>query len=254
MAYVAARRPLASGDITRYAAERLPDYMRPSRVVFLDALPLTPHGKIDRAALPAPERRAARDVMAPRDLIEMRLVAIWEDVLDARPIGVRDDFFDSGGHSLLAVRLMARVREAFATDLPLSDILRASTVERLADLLREGSACRSGPLVPLQAGGCRPTVFLRSRCGRQRPLPLQPGEASRHRPAVLRLAAGPRRRTGRVADQCRGDGRRVRARAIRSVQPRGPYAIGGHSLGAWVAFEMTQQLRARGERCRRWSR
>jgi acyl carrier protein len=110
--------------------------MIPSAVVLVDALPLTPNGKVDRAALPAPvwERPAAAgdDHVPPRTLVEEMLAELWSDLLVVEGIGVRDSFFDLGGHSLKAGQLVLRVRELFGVDLPVSTIFEAPTIEAMA--------------------------------------------------------------------------------------------------------------------------
>jgi len=122
--------------------EQLPDYMIPSAFVFLDALPLTPNGKVDRAALPAPDssRRAPDSpYVAPRDAVEQVVAGIWAEALGLDRVGVFDDFFALGGHSLLSTRIVARVRDAFAMEVPLHRIFSEPTVAGLSAALRRDS-------------------------------------------------------------------------------------------------------------------
>src|SRR5262249_18190801 len=122
-------------DLRRFIQERLPRQMVPGAFVTLDALPLTPSGQVNRLALPAGERtpvKEARPSIGPRDEREKTLVDIWENVLQIHPIGVEDDFFDLGGHSLQAVRLFARIEQEFSVKLPLSTLFRAPTVRQLS--------------------------------------------------------------------------------------------------------------------------
>ncbi|MGB3440035.1 MAG: amino acid adenylation domain-containing protein [Actinophytocola sp.] len=116
---------------------RLPEYMVPALVVSLDELPLTPNGKVDRQALPAPEFTSTSDFVAPRTPVEEVLAGIWSEVLERPRIGVRDDFFRVGGHSLLAAKVLARVREAFAIEVPIHRMFAAPTVSGLADVLAD---------------------------------------------------------------------------------------------------------------------
>jgi acyl carrier protein len=128
-------------ELRRHLAERLPDYMIPAAFVPLDALPLTLSGKIDRRALPPPEHAgdaagADRDHIEPRTPVEARLAALWQELLGVRDIGVRENFFAIGGHSLLAVQLVSRIRDAFEVELPLRALFEtpeAATVARLAE-------------------------------------------------------------------------------------------------------------------------
>src|SRR4029077_7600262 len=108
-----------AGQLRVRLQETIPDYMVPAEYLFTERLPLTPNGKIDRKALPEPRLRGLVDneFVAPRDQMESRLTAIWEEVLGNRPIGVTSNFFDLGGHSLLAVRLISRIESVFGNSL-----------------------------------------------------------------------------------------------------------------------------------------
>jgi acyl carrier protein len=125
----------------RAALERtLPGYMVPSAFVFLDAFPLTPNGKVDRRALPAPgddRPELAGGFVAPRTAVEEELAAVWRDVLDVERVGVTDNFFALGGHSLLATQVMTRVEEAFGQEAPVRLLFEAPTIEALAERLVE---------------------------------------------------------------------------------------------------------------------
>lgn len=139
--YLVARdAPPAPAELRAWLGARLPDYMVPSAWVLLDALPLSPAGKIDRRALPAPvvERPAAR--IAPRDADETAVVAIWSEVLGRDGLGVTDDFFDLGGHSLIATQVMTRLRERCGVMLPLRVLFEQTTVEAFAAAVRNARA------------------------------------------------------------------------------------------------------------------
>ncbi|MBV9772320.1 MAG: amino acid adenylation domain-containing protein, partial [Gemmatimonadetes bacterium] len=166
--------PIA-GDVVPAAAElrahlraRLPGYMVPAAFVVLEEMPRTPTGKLDRRALPAPEGRSGEtEFVAPRDALELRLAGVWEELLGVHPVGVRDDFFALGGHSLLVLRLLARVERLTGRRIPMGTLLAGPTVERLAGVLREGAPLRvEGPLVPIQpAGSGRPLFFVHAAGG-----------------------------------------------------------------------------------------
>ena len=110
----------------------LPDYMVPAVFVILDEFPLTPNGKIDRKALPAPEHGSTQTYTPPRNETEETLVAIWEDLLSIDQVGVLDDFFALGGHSLLATQLVSRIRDRLNVTLPLNSLFDDPTVAGLA--------------------------------------------------------------------------------------------------------------------------
>ena len=136
-------RHALSSHLKQHLAHALADYMVPGSFVVLESLPLTPNGKVDRQALPAPvEEDFQKEVyVAPRNDVEQALCAVMEDILGLRRVGIRDDFFDLGGHSLTATRLVARVRLQFGKDLPLRVIFEGRTVERLAAVVKgEASA------------------------------------------------------------------------------------------------------------------
>jgi len=138
-AYVTAKpgHNVASRELRQAVAERLPEYMVPSAFVRLEAFPLTPNGKVDRKALPAPDARAVRTVRyaSPRSQAEREVAAIWKDLLKAEQVGVHDNFFDLGGHSLLVVQLQNRLRQSFGRELALVDLFRKPTVAAMAEFL-----------------------------------------------------------------------------------------------------------------------
>ncbi len=139
-AYVVAdRHPLPSiPELRSFVQERLPHYMVPSAFVLLDALPLTPHGKLDRHALPAPDHdkpEQGKTFVAPRTPVEEKVARIWAEVLGLPQVGIYDNFFELGGHSLKATQIMSRLRDAFRLELPLRTIFEAPTVEGLAGVL-----------------------------------------------------------------------------------------------------------------------
>ncbi len=232
-------------------ARDLPEGMVPTAYVFLKALPLTRHEKVDRRALPAPGP-ADRDVghvrIPPRDAVELAVVQVWEEVLEQTPIGVTDDFFDLGGDSLRAGRVCARLGEVLGRAVPLASLMAQPTVEAMASALRDpGGEHRTEWLVPLQRhGDGTPLVLVHDHHG----------SALNYLALVRRL--GP--------DQpCHGlhaawtTAALARVESLESLastyaehllewQPRGPYRLAGSCFGAVLAFEMARQLLARGQR------
>lgn len=137
--------------VRNFLKETLPDYMVPGTFVLLDTLPLTPNGKVDRQKLPIPggDRPDLVDAfVAPTNPIETTLASIWSEVLKLERVGIHDNFFDLGGYSLAAVQVVARVREAFQVDLPLSSLFEIPTVASLAQLISTRQASHSGTVGP----------------------------------------------------------------------------------------------------------
>ena len=151
---------LSVSELRSFLQEQLPDYMVPSAFVFLDALPLTPNGKIDRSALPVPDQgrpELQETMVAPRTAVEEAVAGIWADVLGLKHVGIYDNFFDLGGHSLKATQAISRVRDALHIDLPLRALFEAPTVASLAVVITEtqmravGEADLTGLLRELEA-------------------------------------------------------------------------------------------------------
>ncbi len=237
-------------ELREFARRSLPEYMVPTAFVQLDSLPLTAHGKVDRQALAALETsrpEAGADYTAPCDKIERQLATIWSDVLGIERIGTRENFFDLGGHSLLAARLFSLIEKELGRKLPLATLFQAQTIAELADFLRhddrEGS-WRS--LVPIQPeGNDPPFFFVHAHGGNVVGYRELAGHLGRQQPFYGLQARG-------LGDsrQCVDNIKEMAANyltEIRSVQPHGPYRLGGWCMGGVIAFEMAQQLRSQGE-------
>jgi acyl-coenzyme A synthetase/AMP-(fatty) acid ligase/acyl carrier protein len=139
------RRPLAVPDLRGFLKEILPEYMVPTMFMFLDALPFAPNGKVDRRALPAPDPAALREGVpdqrtAPRNPLEAAVAEIWNEVLGLQHAGVEADFFEAGGHSLLAVRVIARIQADLGAELKLRDLFENPTVGGLSSLIEQRAA------------------------------------------------------------------------------------------------------------------
>ena len=242
---------LSAKALRDYLNEKLPHYMVPSAFMIMKSLPLTANGKVDRGALPRPDeigRASDRVYIGPRDLLELQLVQIWEELLGVQPIGVKDDFFKLGGHSMLAARLMARIRQLTGMNLPVAILFNEATVEHLAHTLRQKSDLdsRSPTLVKIRPGQSSSPFFgihpgggdVLCYVGLARLLDAkQPFYGLRARGLNKADAAHTR-----IEDMAAHY-----IEAIREVQSEGPYMLGGWSLGGVIAFEMAHQLQARGE-------
>ncbi len=239
------------GVLQSHLMKQLPTYMVPSAFVLLEALPITSNGKVDRRALPAPQptkRTAEETFVAPTLLGHQQLIHIWEELLDARPIGIRDNFFHLGGHSLLAAHLVARIEQDFRKKIPLSTLFAGPTIEDMANALyRQEDASSQTPLVAVQLGESRrPFFFLHgdwtggafycftiaSTLGADQPFyVLEPYKVDdQHIPPTLEAMAA------------------AHLKALRAVQPDGPYLLGGFCNGGLVVYEMARQLYAEGQR------
>ncbi|HEV2846615.1 MAG TPA: amino acid adenylation domain-containing protein, partial [Thermoanaerobaculia bacterium] len=167
-AYVVPRRAGAdlAGELRSWLSRTLPDYMIPTAWVTLEAFPLTPNGKVDRKALPKPAALSGEAPAEPRTPVEEMLAEMWRELLGLESIGIRDNFFALGGHSLKATRLVARVRQAFGVELPLRRVFEAPTIEGLArwiERLRSGGGPEAALLVPVPREGELPLSFSQQR-------------------------------------------------------------------------------------------
>lgn len=230
-------------DLAAMLRRDLPEYMVPRHFVILDELPLSSNGKVDRSALPAPDAPVGDEQVQPRNDVERALLEIWIEFFAGQPISISASFFDLGGDSLLAVRLMSRVRAAFHRSLPLSVLFERPTVELLAEVLREAeTGSGRSALVPIRETGTAPPLFfvhpvggdvlcyadLAATLGDDQPFyGLQTPETETVLETVTELAA-------HYIEQ------------IRTVQPVGPYRLGGWSMGGVVAVEMARLLTEEG--------
>lgn len=238
------------GELRAFLKERLPEYMVPSMFVPLKSMPLTPNGKVNRRALPAPDKSelaTKSQRVPPRDETEAGLAEIWEQVLGVKPIGVRDNFFELGGHSLLAVRMTQRAGQRFGKKFPVATLLQAPTIELLAAIYREKDwTPHWTSLVPIQPGDSRPPFFCVHGAG---------GVIIRFRDLARHLGAeqpvyGFQAQGLDESLPCHNRVEDMAAHYIdemRSIQPRGPYFVGGYSFGGMIALEMAHQLHQLGE-------
>jgi amino acid adenylation domain-containing protein len=240
-----------TSELREFLKKELPEYMVPATFVRMEHLPLSANGKVDLKALPAPEERglpANGEFLAPRDSVEQVLAQLWAKILNVPRVGLNDNFFDLGGHSLLAVRIIVEIEKIYHRRLPLATLLQAPTVGALAEVLRKENWQPSwSSLVPLQPGGSKPPLFLIHSHG---------GNVLEYYPLANHLGKD----QPVYALQARGlDGNIVRNQSleeiaaaylaeIRSLQPEGPYVLGGFCFGGLVALEAAQQLRRAGQK------
>jgi amino acid adenylation domain-containing protein len=247
VAYVIPREgaDASAGVLRPYLLGKLPDYMVPNYYVALAAFPLTPNNKVDRKALPPPDLTQASDdrrTVAPRDDAERDLAAIWEEVLNVKPVGITDNFFDLGGHSFLAAVMTTKVKQKLGHELPLGALLTAPTVEQLAGILkRQLEAGTDTSIVPLNEKGNRPPLFMIAGVGghvftfHKFARLLGPDQPVYGVKAIG--VEGERSPYDRMEDIAAHY-----AREILAVRPKGPYVLAGYSIGAIVAFELALHL------------
>ncbi|MBA2930407.1 amino acid adenylation domain-containing protein [Pseudomonas sp. CCUG 57209] len=173
-------------DIKHRLSEHLPDYMVPAQLIFLDQLPLSPNGKLDRKALPKPDANLLQKAyVAPQSPLEQQIAAIWQDVLKREAVGLHDDFFELGGHSLLATQVVSRVRHALNTDVPLRSLFECSTLQAFVATLAQEPVRHEPPLVrvardqPLRLSYAQERQWFLWQ--------LDPQSTAYHIPAALRL-------------------------------------------------------------------
>ncbi len=238
------------GEMRSFLQQKLPDYMIPVMFIPLERLPLTPTGKIDRRALPAPDLesrvRENAQVSASNETQE-KLVKIWEELLHVHPIGIRDNFFELGGHSLMAVHMFAQIHQEFNVNLPLATLFREATIEHLANVIQDQSSPNTwSSLIEIEPAGDHPPFFcvhgitgdiLWFRDLAHCLAPDYPfyGLQSRGLDGIQDPLTTIEDMAAHYIEE------------IRKLQPNGPYYLGGASFGGAVALEIAQQLMAQGE-------
>ncbi len=240
---------LMADELRAHLAKFLPDYMLPAQIMELDALPLTPTGKLDRKALPPP-KRAERELAytEPTTDVERKLCALWKQVLGVERVGVHDNFFQLGGDSLSAAEMIARFPDHFGMELPLASLFEASTIAGLAGYL-ERAQNKSDPLgevLPLRVSHReRPLFCIHPAVG----LGWAYTSLLRHLddklPVYALQSSGLRSGAslpGSVAQMAADH-----LVQMRRIQPEGPYRLLGWSLGGLIAHEMAAQLQAQGQ-------
>jgi thioesterase domain-containing protein len=247
VAYVVAASGGAQPALRDHLTATLPEYMVPAAFVWLDALPQTPNGKIDRAALPVPDPPRVEDGATAFGALEIELGHLWAEVAGAPASDPHASFFTSGGHSLLAVVLLKRIEDRFGQAVSLPSFFQRPTIDGLAEQLRGHVPRRPwSPLVAIQPRGTGVPLFC-----------VHPALGSVARYDALARQLGTDRPfyalTSIGLERDQAPDTRVEAmaerylEAVRGVQPAGPYLLGGHSFGGLVAFEMAQQLVRAGE-------
>ncbi len=248
-----AGRIVDAGALRRHVAAALPGHMVPAAVVPLERFPLTPNGKLDRKALPAPEF-AARSGRGPRTAREVLLCELFAEALGVPEVGIDDGFFALGGHSLLAAGLIGRLHEALGVEIGLRSLFEAPTVAELAERLEAGPGRDAGTadeagafdgLLPLRRGSGGPALFCVPAAGG---VGWSFAGLARHIPDRHPLYAlqSPGLSDPRALPATVEETAALYVDRIREVQPDGPYHLVGWSVGGLIAHEMAVRLRAAG--------
>ncbi len=233
-------------QLRAFLKTKLTDYAIPSAFEILTALPLTPNQKLDRKQLPAPSRKNIA-VASPRDEVELQLTQIWEQALGVRPIGIKENFFDLGGHSLIALQLFAQIEQIWHKRLSWGILFESPTIAELAEIIRKEIVVTEwSPLVLLKSGRSQPPLFCIHALGgtlfSYYDLVRQLGTARSIYGLQSRGIDGKQPPLDRVEDIAS-----YYIQSIQLIQPQGPYLLMGYSFGGIVAFEMARQLTAQGE-------
>jgi aspartate racemase len=249
---VTANPPLDIPKIKQHCRQFLAEFMVPSTFTYLDKLPLSPNGKLDRRALANLTHReiseGASNSSAPRDEVEEILLRIWGDLLPNKHPGIHDGFFDLGGHSLSAVRMFARIEQEFGKRLPITTLFYATTIAQLADILRrsERDSIRSPIVVPIRKAGNKPILF--GVHGVEGGV-LFWRSIVNHLPSDQPFYAIQAQGVDGVTPALESieDMASLYIREIQSIQPSGPYYLCGYSMGGEIIYEMAQQLSRIGQ-------
>jgi amino acid adenylation domain-containing protein len=274
---------LEISKVRDFLQHKLPNYMIPNALVILDKLPLTSNGKVDRRALPIPDlsrQDTGTNFVTARDDLELQLVRIWEEVLGVKPIGIYDDFFELGGSSLLSLQLLARLDSnlAFSTKIPLKALFKVSTIARLADILRQEKVSlnietelnNSPKNTYRELSNEEKRWLIASNANKQRALDEfstiaieKIGTSECDRPLFFSYILGKfvphldKKQTVynlSVWTKVEHPDTFIQSLAaqyiaeIRTIQPSGPYVIGGFCFGGLIALEIAQQLQAQKQK------
>jgi amino acid adenylation domain-containing protein len=236
-----------SQKLKQHLKTHLPDYMIPSQIIRLDEFLLTPNGKIDRQALPHPNHESQSLYEAPRNKIEQQLTEIWSLIVECEKISIHDNFFDLGGHSILAIKLLNEIQKNFNQELSLTSLFQNPTIAQLAQQLSQFEVQPSiSDLLVLQASGQKTPIFCIAGAN---------GHAFYFRDFAMNFAdehpvyglETPGRDSSHSLPISVEDHASSLIETLQQKQPKGPYILTGYSSGCSVTLEMAFQLEQQGE-------
>lgn len=234
-------------ELRNYIREKLPDHMIPTFIMVIKEVPLTPVGKVDRKSLPSPIINVKKDErVLPSNSTEEKLVLLWEDLLDVKPIGVEDNYFELGGNSLIAMKMFSEINKIFKKDLPVSTIFQNATISKIATLIMSDvqSLRKPSPLVEIQPKGTKTPIFCIHGGG---------GEVLIYRDLAIELGNDQPLFGFRYTENedCADVSVPLLAekyiKELKTRQQTGPYALLGFCLGGVIAYEMAQRLLQDGD-------
>jgi amino acid adenylation domain-containing protein/non-ribosomal peptide synthase protein (TIGR01720 family) len=252
VAYLVAQNgtTVADSEMQQFLRSRLPEQMIPSVFLWMDALPLTPHGKIDRRALPQPDwarQNSQSTFVAPQTPFQKQLAEIWKDILHLSQVSIYDNFFALGGHSLLAVRLVSHIQQQFGREFSIATLFQYPTIADIAAILQQQINLESwSAVVAIQPGGTSTPFFC-----------VHPSGGTVFRYTNLARHLGPDQpfyglqtpggAENSDAFRTMEDIAAYYIKEMQTIQPQGPYYLGGWSLGGVIAFEIARQLCSQGQ-------
>ena len=239
VAYIVPRNPQppTNKQLKDFVKTRLPEYMVPSGFVILDAFPLTPNDKVDRRALPKPDKtnfNLEEEYLSANNDVQQKLVYMWEQAFAIQPIGIKDNFFSLGGNSLMATSMVAQIEKVFDKKLNQGIFFQASTIEELAQIIAlEDNLSQS--VVKINSNGKKIPLFIIANNGYLYQQMIDNLDAEQ----PVYIVQEPLDNAPEMASRC--------IQQIKSIQPQGPYNLMGHSYEGLVTYEIAQQLYAQNE-------
>ncbi|WP_257668236.1 non-ribosomal peptide synthetase [Parapedobacter tibetensis] len=234
-------------------ARTLPDYMVPHTIVAINHFPTTPSGKIDRKALPSPsllsvdQSQQIADFVAPRNATELFLADIWEEALGLEVVGVHSDFFELGGYSLIAVKVMLAIEKQRGIRLPLSSLFENPTIAKLSKLISgDDEQVKWDSLVPIRTEGTKPPIYLVHGGGLNVLVFQSMAKYLDEDQPVYAMQALGLNGEATLFDNMQ----QIADKYIQEIlvgNPDGPYCLAGYSLGGKIVYEMARQLLAMGK-------
>lgn len=247
VSYVVGKGKYDRETVISFLKSKLPDYMIPTLWMELDELPLTSNNKIDKKTLPDfdAEEQLKDKYVAPRNQSEKFIASIWQEVLKIKEVGVYDNFFDIGGHSLLAVQIMSRIENKTGKKFPIAILFKYPTIESLNGFIQDSTAVTWKSLIPIKPSGNKMPIYIVHGIGLNVLNFSSLAALMDSEQPVFGLQARGLDGIEEPLDNLAGIAQQY-VDEILEHNPGGPYAIAGYSIGSFIAFEMARHLLAMG--------